>query len=220
MESGYELRWSAYGTQVLLCVQCSWTTGDQHLSLIYVYWILSTVTVASHLVHRSSAFFINCHVDGRPETNTFYQTGYWHFYGHDFVLLPLKFIFFKNELLFHEGPSLEGYKMMRSAQWRDLKDVAADSLLPLCLTFWDTEQINFNTLVTVLVISEAIFQLQRRRLAWYILCTALSIFTSQWSNNRWIYDHMGSVCHIFKGQSSCVVLMGSSGLWLDINNIK
>lgn len=48
VESGYELRWSACGTQTLLCVQCSWSTSHQHLLLIYVYWILSTVTAATH----------------------------------------------------------------------------------------------------------------------------------------------------------------------------
>lgn len=56
-------------------------------------------------------------------------TEYWHFYGHDFVLLPLKCICFKDGLYFHDYPSSLGHKMMEQ-QWiwiwfLDLKPVSS-----------------------------------------------------------------------------------------------
>lgn len=122
--------------------QCCRTAGYQNLSLIYVYWILSTVTVDTHYsVHTSTLllhFSINYNKDCRLERHTFHQMAYWHFYGHDFVSLLLSIYYFKDWGLFNEwlhwADGITGLWSNGShpIKWREIFFFLA------YLTFWDT----------------------------------------------------------------------------------
>lgn len=94
LQRRYELRWSGCGAQALLCAHCSRITGYQHLPLINVDGILSTVSVLLRCCSAAALRFINYKLDCWRERHAFHQTAYWHFYGQDFVSLMV-FPFFK-----------------------------------------------------------------------------------------------------------------------------
>lgn len=81
----------------------------------------SSLSLWLHIRCNAGLLFINYHMDGWPETHSLCGAAYWHFYGHDFVLLPFQFIFLRKYCLFmilqkaakwwdpHNGSAWRGY---------------------------------------------------------------------------------------------------------------
>lgn len=92
---------SVVGPQAISTFHWSMSIESSPLSL----W-LHTKCIAGPL-------FINYHLDGRLERHALCRTAYWHFYGHDFVLLPFKCIFLRMDCFFMK------VLCQRAAKWWD-----------------------------------------------------------------------------------------------------
>lgn len=83
-----------------------WAQSDHRLSAPFTDLCLLDL-LHCHCGYTLSAsliwLFINYNVDCRLEGHELCQTAYWHFYGHDFVFLPFKLMFFWDRCLIYEG---------------------------------------------------------------------------------------------------------------------